>query len=608
MPEDQITPIDRLAQLAPFGRLPAEVLSLLSGELLEKSADADEVIFTEGDDLPGLYVILAGNVEIRSAEEAVVSHRGAGDLIGDRGLLREGIAVLTVRATEPTTMLGITAARFHELMQTVPDFALWFDKARPSQTSPDSDPGGSGLMAVHVADMMSPDPITCAPETTVQDVARMMRDRSISSVLVMKDDSLAGIVTVHDLVNKVLAAGLFGDLEVASVMTDSPVTIRPDALGLDALMMMAERKINHLPVADRRGALVGMIGRTDLMRRQATTASHMASELVAASSAAEMTGVMARLPDLLTHLTNAGTRPGAICRRITDLTDAATRRLLALAEAEIGAPPVPYLWAACGSQGRREQTGVSDQDNCLILDDAATPEHDAYFAQLAQFVSDGLNEIGFVYCPGDMMATNPRWRQPMRVWRGYFANWIDQPDEMAQMLASVMFDLRPISGAATLLDDLQQDTLARAQRNTIFVRQMIGNSLKHAPPLGLFGGISTIRHGDHKNTVDLKHAGVVPIVDLARVYALRGAIAEVGTHERIVAAGAAGVVSATGARDLLDAFDLIAETRLRHQARQIANGTLPDNFLALAELSDLERNHLRDAFLVVRTMQSALSI
>jgi CBS domain-containing protein len=333
----------------------------------------------------------------------------------------------------------------------------------------------------------------------------------------------------------------------------------------------------------------------------------MVADIAHADSAQDMAHVMERVPGLLAQLVQAGVKPASITRRITDITDAITRRLLRLAEARLGPPPVPYLWAACGSQGRREQTGVSDQDNCLILDDAFDPEaHDAYFADLAKFVSDGLDTCGFFYCPGDMMATNPRWRQPRGVWREYFAGWIAQPDNEAQMLASVMFDLRAIAGEASLFENLQEEVLAQAKKNSIFVAHMISNALKHTVPLGLFRGFALIRSGEHKNTIDLKLSGVVPVVDLGRIYALLGSLEEAGTRDRIEGARAGGVISESGAHDLLDAYDLIAETRLRHQAAQIAGGKSPDNFMNPADLSELERNHLRDAFMVVKTMQSAL--
>ena len=174
------------------------------------------------------------------------------------------------------------------------------------------------------------------------------------------------------------------------------------------------------------------------------------------------------------------------------------------------------------------------------------------------------------------------------------------------MLASVMFDLRPIGGETRLFTDLVAETLTLASANSIFVAHMISNSLKHAPPLGLLRGFATFRSGEHRNTIDLKHGGVVPVVDLGRIYALQGRLTQVNTRARLIAAAEAGIISASGARDLLDAYDLVAEIRLAHQAGRVRAGARPDNFMAPSALSDLERSHLRDAFVVVRTMQSAL--
>ncbi len=606
IPDDRTSLLSRLIQVAPFDLLTEAEGAALADAIERVSVEAGTVIFEEGAPLAGLYVIEKGSVEVRTRSGDVVSHRGPADVMGERGLLREGRAMLTAQALEPTTLLLIEGARFRELVDRVPEIGRWFSRAVPTKPDRDDGPYAAGLTALQVADLMVREPVTCAADATATEVARIMRDRRISSVLVAGGGKLSGIVTVHDLTNKILAEGLNGDRPVSEVMTPGPRTIAPDATGLDALVEMARHRINHLPVADRRGRLIGMIGKTDLIRQQASTASHMVADLVAADSPAEMAEVMQRLPELLTHLVAAGAKPHAIGRRITDLTDAVTRRLLVLAEAGLGPPPVRYLWAACGSQGRREQSGISDQDNCLILDDSATEAHDAYFADLARFVSGGMNTVGFVYCPGDMMATNPRWRQPRRVWRRYFSDWVREPDTEAQMLASVMFDLRPIAGDTELFRNLQRDTLEMARKNSIFLTHMVANSLKHTPPLSLFRGFALIRSGEHKNTVDLKMSGVVPIIDLGRLYALSGAIEEVNTRERIVAAGQAGVISETGARDLTDAYDLISEFRLRHQAARIAEGKSPDNFLRPGQLSELDRNHLRDAFLVVKTMQSAV--
>ena len=597
--------VQALIAHAPFSLLGEAAQERLSTGLSQMQVAAGDLVVPRGAPLGGLYFIQTGVCDIVAPGGAVVSHRVAGDILGERGLLRDGYAVMDVRAIEPSDLITLSSELFHDFVEHEPAFAEWFTRSAPAWSDEAETGYATGLTALHVRDLMSAPPITCEADNSITDVAKVMRDRRISSLLVMQGDDLQGIVTTTDLTNKVLAEGRDGTTPVTDVMTRNPVTIRPDAVGLDAMMLLASHGISHLPVADG-DELLGMVGKTNLFRQQAATASHMVLEIVGANSADEMAAVTARIPELLSQLVMAGTRPNPICRRITDITDAITRRLLALAEAEFGPPPVPYLWLACGSQGRREQTGQSDQDNCLIISDDMRPEDDAYFAKLAKFVSDGLDTCGFVYCPGDMMATATRWRQPRRVWREYFTKWIAQPDEEAQMLASVMFDLRPIAGDFALYDDLQQETLDMARGNSIFVAHMIANSLKHTPPLGLLRGFSLIKSGDHKNMVDLKHSGVVPVTDLGRVYALQGGLQAVNTRDRLEAALDAGVVSDSGARDLIDAYEMIAETRLIHQARQIRDGIKPDNFMAPSGLSDLERNHLRDAFMVIKTMQSAL--
>ncbi len=418
-------------------------------------------------------------------------------------------------------------------------------------------------------------------------------------------DTLVGIATVRDVSGKVVGDGLSLDTPVSRIMTANPVTLPPTAIGSDVLHLMMERRIGHVPVTQA-GKLLGIVTQTDLTRFQAVSSAELVSEIARAGNADEMARVTARIPQLLAQLVASGNRHEVVTRLITDIADTATRRLLALAQDTLGPAPVPYLWLACGSQGRQEQTGVSDQDNCLMLDDSVTDADMSYFQDLARFVCDGLNTCGYVYCPGDMMATNPRWCQPVRIWRDYFAGWIKTPNPEAQMLASVMFDLRPIGGTTALFEDLQDGTLRNASANSIFVAHMVSNSLKHTPPLGLLRGFATIRSGEHKNQIDLKHNGVVPVVDLGRIYALQGKLTAVNTVARLEAGIAAGVLSTSGGQDLKDAYDLIAETRLEHQAAQVRAGEKPDNYLSPSDLSDFERSHLRDAFVVIRSMQSAV--
>jgi CBS domain-containing protein len=292
---------------------------------------------------------------------------------------------------------------------------------------------------------------------------------------------------------------------------------------------------------------------------------------------------------------------------ITAITDAITSRLLQLAEMQLGPAPVDYVWVAAGSQARNEQTAKSDQDNCMVLDNRFDEaQHGTYFRALAQFVCDGLDACGYIYCPGEMMAMTDTWRQPQRRWAEYFARWTSVPDPKALMLTCVFFDLRAVHGSSALLDDLRRDVLGRTKGNTLFLAHMVANALQHQPPLGVFKGISAIRSGEHKGTIDLKHTGVVPIVDLARVYALAGGHEAVNTHDRLVSAAGDASVSEQSARDLRDALEFIASTRIQHQARQIAASQPPDHHLPLDDISNFERSQLKDAFNVVHSLQNVI--
>ncbi|MCW3784242.1 DUF294 nucleotidyltransferase-like domain-containing protein [Defluviimonas salinarum] len=600
MSEDVRTIQAFLETVHPYDSLPQDELARVAGSFGRRQLGAGAEIYGHGAKLPGLFLIESGGVEILDSNGALVSLLGPRNSFGERGLMRDGRAATTARTTGAATLLVLPVAEFRRLVSSVESFAKFFSRGRGAE------PRGSDLATRRVGELMARDPVACAPETPAAEAARMMREANVSSLGVTDPDGvLLGIVTTRDLAHRLLGEGRDPATPVAEIMTVDPASLSPEALGTDILHLMLERRIGHVPVTEA-GRLRGMITQTDLTRHQAVSSAVLIRDIALAESASEMAETTARIPGLLRQLVGGHNAHEVTTRLITDIADGVTRRLLALAEKELGPPPVPYLWLACGSQGRQEQTGVSDQDNCLMLDDAVTASDMPYFEKLAKVVSDGLDTCGYVYCPGDMMATNPRWRQPVRVWRDYFRGWIQTPSPEAQMLASVMFDLRPIGGAAHLFGGLQQETLDAAAKNSIFVAHMISNSLKHTPPLGLIRGFATIRSGEHRNQIDMKHSGVVPVTDLARVYALQGRLPPVNTRARLVAAVEAGVVSASGGRDLIEAYDLIAETRLEHQAARVKAGEKPDNYLAPASLSDFERSHLRDAFVVVRTMQSAL--
>jgi CBS domain-containing protein len=369
---------------------------------------------------------------------------------------------------------------------------------------------------------------------------------------------------------------------------------------------MARNNIRHLPVT-KSGQVLGMLTATDLIRHQSHTPIYLINEIHRAVTVEALIDLSGKIPATLVSLVRNSLTAYDIAHAISSIGEAITQRLIHFAEAAIGPPPISYAWIVAGSLARNEQTVHSDQDNALILsDEFDAVTHDDYFQKLSKSVSDGLNACGYVYCPGEVMATTQKWRQPQSVWRGYFNRWINSPEQKALMYSSIFFDLRCVHGDQNLLETLRQDVLEQSRGNTIFLAHMASNALQFHPPLGLFRRFVLEKGGIEEKALNMKKRGVVPIADLARVYALAAGVSALNTQDRLEAAADAGTLSQSGKADLLDAFEFIGTVRLEHQAAQIESGKAADNFVSPEQLSSLERRHLKDAFEVVRIIQASM--
>jgi CBS domain-containing protein len=560
-----------------------------------------------------LYWLLEGRAELLDADGDRVLDLRAGDLFGLG--LGDALGICGARATTAVTCVRLDALTVQTLCREAPGLTYFLGTvAAPPRSGPGARVDGGGpsdpaihLMTTPVRALIKREPVTLSPQTSIRDAAQVMSEQRVSSVLIVEQGLLFGLITDRDLRNRVIAAGLDTARPIADIATLAPMSIDVHSPAFDALLLMARHNIHHVPVLDGQ-RIAGMITATDLTEQHSTSAVYLAGDIYKQTTLEGLQALAGKVRHLQQNLAAAEASAHSTGHIVTAITDAITSRLLQLGEARLGPAPVDYVWVAAGSQARSEQTAKSDQDNCMVLDDAYDEaRHGAYFKALSTFVCDGLDACGYVHCPGEMMAMTDEWRQPRRKWMEYFARWTGQPDRRALMLTCVFFDMRAIHGNIAMLDKLRQDVLQRTQGNSIFLAYMVGNALQHQPPLGLFKGLTTIRSGEHKGLIDLKHNGIVPIVDLARVYALAGGDSAVNTHDRLLGAAAGGAIGEQSARDLRDALEFLAFLRIQHQARQIAAGRDPDNFLDPDEISNFERTQLKDAFAVVASVQGVLA-
>lgn len=599
-----------LAQRNPF--------VYLNDQLLDQLPEDIEVRYLRrGSPFPPvegfLYVVRSGAVDIRDTNGELCERLGEGDAYSVPCQLVNLSQCETGEAVEDSLLYLLSCDRLKALCRESQTFSEHFSagvkerlKAAITSVQESDDPTVAAMM-VSVGSLVRKSPITIETGQTIRETAAMMSEKDVSSVMVMKGDDLIGLVTDRDLRKRCVAVGLSGSEPIDQIMTTEPETIDASTLTAQALMTMTRHRFHHLPVT-REGKLIGMITATDLANHQSANSAYLAADVRKAKTVEDLITVSERLPNLHRRLANASVTARHIGEAVSCLTDAITGRLLEMAEAELGPPPVHYCWLAGGSQARHEQSSHSDQDNALLLSDKfKEKKHDGYFAALAKFVSDGLDACGFVYCPGDAMATNPQWRQPLAVWKGYFDQWIEAPTPKSVMLSSIFFDLRPVTGKLKLFKPLQQNILKKSQKNQLFLAHMTANALKHRPPLGFFRQFVLERGGDHDETLDLKHRGIVPITDIARILALSQGKEAVNTVERLRGCAGTPALSSEMAENLEDALEFIASLRIQHQAEQIRKGRPPDNYVPPSELSELEREHLKHAFRVIQTMQESMA-
>jgi len=603
---------DFLAGHPPFTALPKAALEVLPRRVSVRYLRRGAAFPPADDAAPGaFYVLRKGAVELRDPSEALVDKLGEGDGFDAAG---QDAMVAPIRGTavEDTLLYAIPAEVLTELRREHPGFGSSFAASivqrlrRAQHAVPDTAPAGGNLLRLEVADLLSRDPVTAPADLSVQEAAALMTRERVSSLLVVEGDRLIGIVTDRDLRTRCVARGLPVATPLRGVMTERPHTVDRRASAFEALMTMSRLAIHHLPVADADG-VHGLVSTHDLLRAQATNPLYLADRVGRSQSVEELRVVVEESRELHRQLVASHATSRQLGQAVTSVCDAVTRRLIEIAVGELGPPPVPFAWIATGSQGRGELTLRSDQDNCLILDDGFVPDrHGSYFDALAKTVNAGLDACGYVSCPGEVMASNARWRQPLAAWARYFADWLKRTDHKTATLAVNFLDMRTVWGEDALRRQLMAQVLPECAREAVFLAYLAGHALGNQPPLGFFRNFVLARTGAHERTVDLKVGGLLPIVDLARIFALAQGVEAVGTLQRLEDAAGEGGLTQDGAESLQAAFEFIWQLRARHHVGQLLRGEPVSNLVAPAALSAGERRSLKDAFAAVATMQRAL--
>lgn len=612
-----------LARFAPFDGLSDALLDEVAGRIDVVYFKAGSEILRRGQQIDELHYVRSGAVEVYRRNGALHNRLEEGDIYGHFSLLRNHRVHFPVKAIEDTLIYLVPDETFQRLCAEDEQFADFVELERPRlRSTVEKYAGDATMTTTRVRKLITRLPVIVAADDTVQEAARRMNEQHATAVLVLAepdenprynvtDDAgaprrLLGILTDSDFRSRVVAEGLPPGTPAGTLVQGHPFTVQSDETLQEAMLCMLRNNMQHLPVLHRRRPM-GVLHISDIIRHQTHTSLYLAERIFSQATAEALARLLPDVREAFVRMVEEGANSQMIGTALSTIGRSFTRRLLALAEEELGPPPVPYSFMALGSMARNEQSIVTDQDNALVLDDAFVPErHDVYFAAMAKIVSDGLAACGYTYCTGDIMATNPRWRQPLRVWKQYFRDWIESPTPERLLHSSIFFDLDSVHGLDSLVVQLQDMVAAKTPGSPLFLAAMARNASNRTPPLGFFRNFVMEKDGKQNNTINLKRRGTAPMTDLIRVHALASGSTAQNSFDRLNDIEKTDLLPSGVGDRIRYALEFISMVRIRHQAISLQRDRAPTNSIEPANISSTERHNLKDAFQLLSDAQKFL--
>ncbi|MHB0998459.1 MAG: DUF294 nucleotidyltransferase-like domain-containing protein [Armatimonadota bacterium] len=451
--------------------------------------------------------------------------------------------------------------------------------------------------------------VYCKLDTSIRDTAAMMTEHQSSASLVQSETGdIVGIVTDRDIRKRAVASDIDQNAPVYRIMSSPLVTIPERAETYEALLLMEQKGIQHLAVEDDSGRVVGVVSNNVLLQFRNYGPIVLTREVEQADTPEDVVRACQRAPGLAKTLLECGAQPHHVTRMISSVCDAATMRLISLAEKELGKSPVPFTFLALGSHGRQEMTLSSDQDNAIIYE--PTPESDteyieSYMNKLGSYVCGWLNKAGYPFCHGNVMASNPQWCKSLSVWKQYFSEWIYKAEPQQLLDFTVFFDFRPVYGEIELAHELRKHVFTILRENPGFYPHFAQNSLTFKPPVRLFGRILIGGAGGEHYKLDLKDA-VMPIVSFARLYALKQELNDTHTSSRLKTLMEKDTLTELSYHDITSAYDFLMLMRLKHQASTLISGQM-DNTINFRKLGSLDETLLNQSFAQITAIQKRIN-
>ncbi len=619
-----------LKGIIPFNTLPEDVLKGLTEMLQEVEHTKDILLYRqEVTKMKGVDIIIEGAYEsfFYDSDEhkrAVEVHHSGYCYGGISVLLNRKRSLKTVIAKKGTRVYFLPRKDFRNLCLAYDDFFHYFTNnfglkmldeeflhfyKKPASFE-ESYIASEQLYSRKIEGVNYKEIISCGTSTPIYLIARKMGEHKVSCLFVRDEGGkVIGFVTDITLRDRVIALKQDASQPIHMVMDEQILSISKEAYVYEAILLMFRTKSRYLLVEDK-GEFVGFLSRNRLLSEQAQSPLVFIQSVKLALNSKELKEKWEKVPQIVAQLLGRGVHAEIVNQVITTIADTISLKVIEEVFGEIGPAPAKFVYIVLGSEGRKEQTLKTDQDNAIIYEDKANEHREevrAYFLDFATRVSGKLNEIGFVYCSGAFMASNPKWTHSLSHWKRNYKSWIEDALPESAIKFSTFFDCRTIYGTITIMDELRAflDEELQAPVEKFFV-YLAKNALQYEPPLTFFKNIRTYKL-ESKEVFDIKKA-MTPIVDLVRVYALQNRIfRKENTGERLKALKEKGVFTEVQLNELMQSYYYLMGLRLKRQAQHIINDRkAPENYIELDSLTKIEQVTLREIFKTIQNFQAGI--
>ena len=626
---------DFLKEFPPFNLLSRDLLMRISEGILVQYRQPDEVIFRQGDP-PNthIYIVREGAVHLlreQDGEPILVEQCDEGDVFGIRPLLAEENYALTAKVVEESLIYAINVQGFKEVLENNPRVAFYLASTFASGIGENYRRQGRPMLFLDQEKMVdanfplvevqslekSKDPVTCLPDTFIREAATVMSNRRVGSIIVVNAEGHPlGILTDKDLRSKVATGRVGLEKPVTDIMSSPVITVGTNLTVADVQIEMVKNRISHLCITEDgtpASPVIGVLSEHDLMVVQGNNPALLIREIRRCRNGRELRHIRERAEGLMKKYIYQEVAIAFISTVMSEVNDELIAQSIKLSQAEMDEegherPAAGFCWLALGSEGRQEQLLRTDQDNALIFENVPEEEHEPvknYYLKLAEKVTAMLHEVGYDYCPGDMMASNPSWCLSLEEWKEQFSKWIFEPSPKAVMYCTIFFDYRPIYGMKELSAKLTEHIFEDIGAQAIFLGFLAKDAVQNPPPLTFFRNFVVESSGEHKDEFDIKARSMMPLADAARVLILDAKVGKINnTFRRFEKLAELEPANRELYEQAADAYEIL----MRYRALQGLKNKNSGRFFKPSELSKMERVNLRNCFQPIKDLQTLLTL